>query len=82
MEEFRPRRPLLDLLRTPEHSPGQRSLFATDLNIKEAMELLNLFLTHFHIYNPVLDIVKIEEQIRCTALNGLDWDAQSCLLVC
>ncbi|KAF2822051.1 hypothetical protein CC86DRAFT_358042 [Ophiobolus disseminans] len=81
MDAFRPRRGLLNLLRAPSGIIIQRSLLAADMNVKEALKLLDLFVTHFHNFNPVLDISKVEEHIKFTGLNGLEWDAWSCLLL-
>lgn len=46
-----------------------------------ARQLLQRFIRHIHIYNPVLQIDKVQEYMRDTLFNGLDWDAKSCLLV-
>lgn len=75
------RQELLSLLRMRDTNKDVRPRLAADVSSKEASELLQLFLTHFHIYNPVLDVPKIQEHMRYTVLNGLEWDAQSCLLV-
>jgi hypothetical protein len=81
MDDRGPQRGLLNLLCAQNCTTSHLSLLAADIGYKEALELLHLFVTHFHIYNPVLDVLKIEEQIKRTAMNGLEWDAQSCLLV-
>ncbi|USP81332.1 hypothetical protein yc1106_08606 [Curvularia clavata] len=81
LDDFRSRPSLLRLLRTQSGTFTQRWLLAADVGPKEATDLLRLFLAHFHVYNPVLDVRELEEQIRCAAINGLGWDARSCLLL-
>lgn len=45
------------------------------------MELLQWFFRYVHIYNPILEVEKVQEYARNLAFNGLAWDAKSCLLV-
>jgi hypothetical protein len=53
-----------------------------DFELCAGNELFRQFLDHVHIFNPVLEEVKVNEYIRHARFNGLGWDAQSCLLVC
>lgn len=52
-----------------------------DFELCAGNELFRQFLEHVHIFNPVLEEVKVNEYIRHARFNGLGWDAQSCLLV-
>jgi hypothetical protein len=45
------------------------------------MELLQRFFRYVHIYNPILEVEKVQGYARNLAFNGLAWDAKSCLLV-
>lgn len=58
-----------------------RPLLMSDLDVQDAPNLLSKYIDNFHVYNPVLDIPTIEEQIKSTSLNGFGWDAGSCLVV-
>ncbi|KAG0645279.1 Echinocandin B biosynthetic cluster transcription factor ecdB [Hyphodiscus hymeniophilus] len=44
-------------------------------------DLLDRFFQDVHIYNPVLEVEKVEEYSRHARFNGLSLDAQSCLLL-
>lgn len=46
-----------------------------------ADQLLRQFLDNVHIFNPVLEVSKVNEYMRNARFNGLGWDAPSCLLV-
>lgn len=45
------------------------------------MELLQRFFRYVHIYNPILEVEKVQDYARNLAFNGLAWDNKSCLLV-
>jgi hypothetical protein len=69
---------LLQSASDPEPLPLSASL---DFENGDARHLLQKFMQHVHIYNPVLEADKIEEYMRDALFNGLGWDAKSCLLV-
>jgi hypothetical protein len=46
-----------------------------------APQLVQRFMENVHIFNPVLEEAKVKEYMMETQLNGLGWDARSCLLV-
>lgn len=75
----------LDLKRFLQSRPSgsdQPPLTLTaDFEVNGAGQLLQHFLDNVHIYNPVLEVAKVKEYMRHAGLNGLGWDAQSCLLV-
>ncbi|KAF7718734.1 Fungal Zn(2)-Cys(6) binuclear cluster domain-containing protein [Penicillium ucsense] len=52
-----------------------------DFDQKESMELLQRFFRYVHIYNPILEVEKVQDYARNLAFNGLAWDAKSCLLL-
>lgn len=58
-----------------------RPLLVSDVDVQDASRLLGIFLSIYHIFNPVLDIPTIEEHVKSTSLNGFGWDAGSCLVV-
>lgn len=43
--------------------------------------LLQRFLDHVYIFNPILEEVQVHKYMRDARFNGLGWDVQSCLLV-
>lgn len=45
-------------------------------------ELLQHFLDHVFIFNPVLEEADLQQYVREVQFNGLKWDGKSCLLVC
>lgn len=81
-QDFNPQIDLKTLLHAnnPRIDPPPLSL-ATDFEANGAGELLQHFFDKVHIYNPVLDEEKVREYMRDAGLNGLGWDAKSCLLV-
>ena len=44
-------------------------------------QLVQRFLDHVFIFNPVLEEAKVHKYLRDARFTGLGWDAQSCLLV-
>lgn len=70
------------LLKLPSGISEPKSVpVSLEFEIGGARQLLQRFVRHIHIYNPVLQIDKVQEYMRDTLFNGLDWDAKSCLLV-
>lgn len=61
-------------------TPPAMSISA-DFDLHASGQLLQQFLDHVHIFNPVLEEKKVREYMRVTSFNGLAWDAESCLLV-
>jgi hypothetical protein len=81
-QDFNPQLDLNSLLH--QNSSGADSLplsQPTDFEVNGAGQLLQQFFDRVHIYNPVLKEEKVRERMRNARLNGLGWDAQSCLLV-
>ncbi|KAK1623791.1 hypothetical protein BDP81DRAFT_465108 [Colletotrichum phormii] len=54
-------------------SPGidvvSRPLLVSDVNVQDTSRLLDIFLSVYHIFNPVLDIATIEEHLLVLALG-------------
>lgn len=69
------------LLQAGKPDAGPRLLAASDIEADDAGSLLQRFLDHFHVYNPVLEVERIKESVRYTLYNSLGWDAKSCLIV-
>ncbi|KAG4433504.1 hypothetical protein IFR05_011013 [Cadophora sp. M221] len=63
----------------PDSEPPPVSITLDFENIV-APKLLKRFFEEVHIYNPVLEVEKVEEYVRYARFNGLGWDAPSCLL--
>lgn len=75
-------RDLKALLKSSSANPGRTALpVPLEVENSRARKLLQHFIRHVHIYNPVLNIEKVQEYMRDTLFNGLEWDAKSCLLV-
>jgi hypothetical protein len=53
-----------------------------DFDTLHPSSLLQIFLNDFHIYNPILHVPTVQLYVEQIRLNGLGWDAKSCLLVC
>lgn len=54
---------------------------AVDLDLRVADHLVRSFFDNVHIFNPTLKEEDINEYVRSVQLNGIGWDAMSCLLV-
>lgn len=52
-----------------------------DLDVHAADHLVRKFFDHVHIFNPTLEEEDINKYLRSVQLNGIGWDAISCLLV-
>ncbi len=52
-----------------------------ELEIESCSRLLEVFFKHVHIKNPVLDEKLIRQWARGVCLDGIAWNAQSCLVV-
>lgn len=44
-------------------------------------ELLDNFIQHVHIKNPILDITELRRLVQRLGLNGVSWDLESCLVL-
>ncbi|CAG8374194.1 unnamed protein product [Penicillium salamii] len=66
---------------TPTGPQLQPLSISPDFESKESMELLQRFFRYVHIYNPILEVEKVQDYARNVAFNGLAWDAKSCLLL-
>lgn len=79
---FNDRLDLRSLLRSSKNHGAPPALpIPANFGLYAAGQLLKQFLDNVHIFNPILEETKVKEYIRATSFNGLEWDAQSCLLV-
>jgi hypothetical protein len=77
--EFDPR---LYLLSPSDESTIQPNIqTSVDLDLRVADHLVRSFFDNVHIFNPTLKEEDINEYVRSVQLNGIGWDAMSCLLV-
>ncbi|KAJ5392627.1 hypothetical protein N7509_008117 [Penicillium cosmopolitanum] len=77
--EFDPR---LYLLSPSDESTVQPNLqTSVDLDLRVADHLVRSFFDNVHIFNPTLKEEDINEYVRSVQLNGIGWDAMSCLLL-
>lgn len=77
--EFDPR---LDLLSPSDENTIKPDLqISIDLDLHAADHLVRSFFDNVHIFNPTLKEEDINEYVRSVRLNGIGWDAMSCLLV-
>lgn len=62
----------------------QPSFISGELNPAMCNQCLDTFFSHVHVKNPVLDEPNIRRLVRNVCLEGVGWDADSCLalLVC
>ncbi|EED15193.1 conserved hypothetical protein [Talaromyces stipitatus ATCC 10500] len=70
---------------SPITSPvGEAIPLINSLELGSCNRLLDSFLSRVHIANPILDVELIRSYVNHACLNGIGWDAQSCLvlLVC
>lgn len=57
------------------------SMIQINLDIETCKRLLESFLENVHIKNPVLDEADIRRYLEQACVQGLRWDAESCLVV-
>jgi hypothetical protein len=83
-ERFDRRLDLKSLLQADnnEHREPPVMSLGEDFESSVADRLLQQFLDNVHIFNPVIEGMKVKEYMRNARFNGLGWDAPSCLLVC
>jgi len=64
------------------HSPAS-DLHTTvnDSDSSTGLKLLDAFLQHVHVKNPILDEVKVRQMVHRINLEGFGWDAESCLVL-
>lgn len=72
------RRIPLDVVASPA-SESWTSVGDSDSN--NGLRLLDAFLQHVHVKNPILDEVKVRHMAHRTNLDGFGWDAESCLVL-
>ncbi|KAH8590034.1 hypothetical protein B0O99DRAFT_635488 [Bisporella sp. PMI_857] len=53
----------------------------SDFELDNGAKLLQSFLDNVHIYNPILELTKVQCYARDVQFNGLGWDAKSCLML-
>jgi hypothetical protein len=70
---------LLDSLDKDTHRKGAQ--ISVDLDLQQTDRLLRAFLDDVHIFNPTLEEEEVREYVNVVRLNGIGWDAKSCLLV-
>ena len=79
---FNERVDLRSLLQSDKSRSATTTLpIPADFGLYAAAQLLQQFLDNVHIFNPILEESKVREYMRAASLNGLGWDAESCLLV-
>lgn len=70
------------LLNSPEENIHQAGLpISVDVDLHVADNLLRRFFDDVHIFNPTLEEEDVREYVNIVRLNGITWDAMSCLLV-
>jgi hypothetical protein len=70
------------LLNPPENNTHLAGLpVSVDVDFHEAEGLLRRFFDDVHIFNPTLEEEDVREYVNIVRLNGIGWDAMSCLLV-
>ncbi len=77
-------KPLLEgSLSAPDRLSMQYDRASTlgELEVESCRRLLEVFFKHVHIKNPVLDEKLVRQWTRDVCLNGIAWNAQSCLVV-
>ena len=89
--EYKPYLDIRDLIANSDNpcadtssSPSFGTLAAsslTDIELESCLHLVDNFFRYVHIKNPVLDEVEVRGWVRQIALNGVGWDARSCLVV-
>jgi hypothetical protein len=52
-----------------------------DQDPSAGMKLLDAFLQHVHVKNPILDEVKVRQMVHRINLEGFGWDPESCLVL-
>jgi hypothetical protein len=52
-----------------------------ELDSNNGLKLLDAFLQHVHIKNPILDEASVRQMVHRTNFDGLGWDAESCLVL-
>ncbi|KAK1980069.1 hypothetical protein LZ30DRAFT_750973 [Colletotrichum cereale] len=57
------------------------TLGALDLEMRLINDLLDSFFTYVHVKNPILDENATRKMVSRIVLNGIDWSAESCLLL-
>jgi hypothetical protein len=80
---FDQRRDLNSLLQADnnDHRDPPAMSLGEDFESCVADRLLQQFLDNVHIFNPILEGLKVKDYMRDARFNGLGWDASSCLLV-
>jgi hypothetical protein len=80
---FDDQNPNLDLKSLLNDENAISSQLPPIVDVEESQEevLVQRFMENVFIFNPVLEEAKLQKYIRDARLNGLGWDAQSCLLV-
>ena len=64
----------------PRPSDGGKSL--SSCNVEEnVLRLVDNFITHVHIKNPILDVGALKRYAKGVAEDGPGWDGKSCLVV-
>ena len=80
-EDQKPNLDLKTLLNDSNDASSQFPPMVSDVEHFPEAQLVQRFLDHVFIFNPVLEEAKVQKYIRDSRFNGLGWDAQSCLLV-
>jgi hypothetical protein len=72
---------LKNLLNDSNNASSQLPSMVSDFENYPEDQLIQRFIDHVFIFNPVFEEAKVQKYIRDARFNGLGWDAQSCLLV-
>jgi hypothetical protein len=63
------------------HSPASDYVSINELDSNAGLNLLEGFLQHVHVKNPILDETRIRQIVHRVSLEGFGWDAESCLVL-
>lgn len=65
------------------HSPASIDSYVSmnDLDSNVDLKLLESFLRHVHVKNPILEEAKIRQMVHHVSREGFGWDSESCLVL-
>lgn len=64
-----------------ENAHDRATPISVDFDLYKTDSLLREFFDNVHIFNPTLEEEEVREYVNIARLNGIGWDAMSCLLV-
>ncbi len=80
-EDQNPSLDLKNLLNDSNNASSQFPPMFSEVDHYPDEQLVQRFMDHVFIFNPVLEEAKVHKYLRDARFTGLGWDAQSCLLV-